>query len=146
MINLLYLSQKITETQRHQTATLTVRVVGAPQMTLQPVLSSFRCSPPPSGTCQTCQTPGRFILDVVFPPLPLSALSSFPFHRALRDDFSQPRLYGKYDIAAYSMEKGLKEDFHHQPALLRLRQELVLWVAGSVVYSIGAVCLVYVEQ
>ena len=34
---------------------LTARVVGAPQMILQPVffLSIFPCSPPPSGTCRT---------------------------------------------------------------------------------------------
>ena len=32
---------------------LTARVVGAPQMILQPVLSIFPCSPLPSGTCRT---------------------------------------------------------------------------------------------
>ena len=32
---------------------LIVRVVGAPQMILQPVFSTFPCSPLPSGTCQT---------------------------------------------------------------------------------------------
>ena len=32
---------------------LTTRVVGAPQMILQPVFSIFPCSPLPSGTCQT---------------------------------------------------------------------------------------------
>ena len=32
---------------------LTVRIVGAPQMILQPVFSIFPCSPLPSGTCQT---------------------------------------------------------------------------------------------
>ena len=32
---------------------LTARVVGAPQMILQPVFSNFPCSPPPSGTCRT---------------------------------------------------------------------------------------------
>ena len=52
---------------------LTVRVVGAPQIILQPIFSIFPCSPRPSGTCQlqACPFP-----DVVFPPLPLSALSS----------------------------------------------------------------------
>ena len=64
----------------------TARVVGAPQMILQPVFSIFPCSPPPSGTCriQACLFP-----DVVFPPLPLSALSSSPFHCALQDGFGQ---------------------------------------------------------
>ena len=33
--------------------TLTARVVGAPQMILQPVFSIFPCSPLPSGTCRT---------------------------------------------------------------------------------------------
>ena len=32
---------------------LTARVVGAPQMILQPVFSIFPCSPLPSGTCRT---------------------------------------------------------------------------------------------
>ena len=32
---------------------LTARVVGAPQMILQPVFSIFPCSPPPPGTCRT---------------------------------------------------------------------------------------------
>ena len=32
---------------------LNVRVVGAPQMILQPVFSIFPCSPLPSGTCRT---------------------------------------------------------------------------------------------
>ena len=38
---------------------LTARVVGAPQMILQPVFSIFPCSPLPSGTCRT---PGLSIL------------------------------------------------------------------------------------
>ena len=58
---------------------LTARVVGAPQMTLQPVFFSiFPCSPLPSA-----------FLNVVFPPLPFSALSSSPFHCALQDGFGQ---------------------------------------------------------
>ena len=48
---------------------LTVRVVLAPQMILQPVFSIF-----PVLHC---------------PPLPLSALSSYPFHCALQDGFGQ---------------------------------------------------------
>ena len=57
---------------------LTTRVVGAPQMILQPVFSIFPCSPGP------CPFPG-----VVFPPLSLSALSSPPFRCALQDGFGQ---------------------------------------------------------
>ena len=50
---------------------LTARVVGAPQMISQPISSIFPCSPLPSRTwrMQVCPFP-----DVVFPPLPLSAL------------------------------------------------------------------------
>ena len=62
---------------------LTVLVVGAPEVILQPVFSIFPCSPLPSGTCRTP------FPDVVFPPLPLSALSSSPFHCALQDGFGQ---------------------------------------------------------
>ena len=59
----------------HLIYTLTARVVGAPQMISQPVSSIFPCSPLPSGTwlLQACPFP-----DVVFPPLPLSPLSSSP--------------------------------------------------------------------
>ena len=60
---------------------LIARVVGAPQMILQPVFSIFPCSPLSS---EACPFP-----DVVFLPLPLSALSSSPFHCALQDGFGQ---------------------------------------------------------
>ena len=43
---------------------LTARVVGAPQMILQPVFSIFPCSPLPSGTCRT---PGLSILLCCLP-------------------------------------------------------------------------------
>ena len=65
---------------------LTARVVGAPQMILQPVFSKFPVLHCPLGLAelQACPFP-----DVVFPPLPLSALSSSPFHCALQDGFGQ---------------------------------------------------------
>ena len=65
---------------------LTARVVGAPQMILQPVFSIFPVLHCPLGLAelQACPFP-----DVVFPPLPLSALSSSPFHCALQDGFGQ---------------------------------------------------------
>ena len=66
---------------------LTTRVVGAPQMVLQPVFSIFSYSlqcPLGLAELQGCPFP-----DVVFPPLPLSALSSSPFHCALQDGFGQ---------------------------------------------------------
>ena len=65
---------------------LTARVVGAPQMILQPVFSIFPVLHYPLGLTefQACPLP-----DVVFPPLPLSDLSSSPFHCALQDGFGQ---------------------------------------------------------
>ena len=57
---------------------LTARVVGAPQMILQPVFSIFPCSPLPSGTCRT---PGLAIPRCC-PPTSSSfclVLSSSPF-------------------------------------------------------------------
>ena len=65
---------------------LTTRVVGAPQTISQPVSSIFpvlHC-PLGLGELQACPFP-----DVVYPPLPLSALSSPPFHCALQDGFGQ---------------------------------------------------------
>ena len=57
---------------------LTARVVGAPQMILQPVLSIFPCSPLPSGTCRTpglsipwCCLPISSFVRLVFFPLSL---------------------------------------------------------------------------
>ena len=65
---------------------LTARVVGAPQMIFQTGFSIFPCSPLTLGLAelQACPFP-----DVVFPRLPLSALSSSPFHCALQDGFGQ---------------------------------------------------------
>ena len=57
--------------------------------------SIFPHSPLPSGIWQT---PGLSIPDVVFPPLPLSALSSSPFHCALQDGFGQTRWTGDMTI------------------------------------------------
>ena len=57
---------------------LTARVVGAPQMILQPVFSIFHCSPLPSGTCRTpglpipwCCLPTSSFVRLVFFPLSL---------------------------------------------------------------------------
>ena len=49
-------------------------------MISQTVSSIILCSPLPSGTGELQAWP---LIDVVFPPLPLSALSSSPFHCAL---------------------------------------------------------------
>ena len=57
---------------------LTARVVGAPQMILQPVFSIFPCSPLPSGTCRTpglsiplCYLPTSSSVCLIFFPLSL---------------------------------------------------------------------------
>ena len=65
---------------------LTARAVGAPQMILQPVFSISPVLHCPLGLAelQACPFP-----DVAFPPLPLSAWSSSPFHCALQDGFCQ---------------------------------------------------------
>ena len=72
---------QISHSSHHLIYPLSARVVGTPQMILQPVSSIFPCSPLPSGTWRT---PGLSIPDVVFPPLPLSTLPSSPFHRAFQ--------------------------------------------------------------
>ena len=65
---------------------LPAEVVGAPQMTLQPVSSIFLCSALPSGTWRT---PGLSIhwrcLNTPFSV----CLVFFPFHCALQDGFGQ---------------------------------------------------------
>ena len=74
------------------TSPLTAGVFGAPQMILHyhdqfpPFSSVLHCSLGLSELhcLQACPLP-----DVVFPPLPLSALSSSPFHCALQDGFGQ---------------------------------------------------------
>ena len=63
---------------------LTMKVVRVPKMISQPASSIFPCSPLRLGELQACPFP-----DVAFPPLPLSALSSSPFHHALQDGFGK---------------------------------------------------------
>ena len=70
---------------------LTVGVVGAPQVTLQPTsfrhfsefFSVLHC---PLGLSERQQQACPF-LEVVFPPLFPSAVSSSPFHSPLQDGF-----------------------------------------------------------
>ena len=66
---------------------LTAMVVAAPQLMTQPASFIFppvlHC-PLGLGELKACPFP-----DVVFPPLPLSALFSSPFHCALQDGFGQ---------------------------------------------------------
>ena len=65
---------------------LTAGVVGALQMSSQPVSSIFLCSPLPSGTWRT---PGLSIPFCCLPTTFLFALSSSHFHCALHDGFRQ---------------------------------------------------------
>ena len=55
---------------------LTARVIGAPQMNLQPIFSIFPSSPLPSGTCRT---QGLSIPWCCFPHLSLSCFLPHPF-------------------------------------------------------------------
>ena len=63
---------------------LTARVVGAPQMILQPVFSIFPCSPLPSGTYQT---PGLSIPWCCLPTSPSVCLFFFPLSLCLARRF-----------------------------------------------------------
>ena len=67
---------------------LTARVVEAPQMTLQPVFFFSPVLHCPLGLAELQACPFPY---VVFPPLPLTALSSSPFHCALQGGFGQTR-------------------------------------------------------
>ena len=90
---------------------LTARVVGAPQMISQPVFFLFPVLHCPLGPAelQACPFP-----DVVFPPLPLSALPSSPFHCALQDGFGQTWWTGDLTIPLHF-------------ASLYDRQEVFVW-------------------
>ena len=90
---------------------LTARVVGAPQMILQPVspFSPVLHCPLRLADLQACPFP-----DVVFPPLPLFALSSSPFHSALQDGFGHTWWTGNMTIPL-------------QFASLYDRQEIFVW-------------------
>ena len=73
---------------------VTARVVGAPHMISQPDISVFpvlHC-PPGLGELQACPFP-----DVVFPPLPLFAVSSSPLSLCLARWFWPDLMNGKHD-------------------------------------------------
>ena len=73
---------------------LTTRVVGAPQMILQPVSSIFPCSPLPSGTCQT---PGLSIPWCCLPTSSFVGLVFFPLSLCLARWFWPDLMNGRHD-------------------------------------------------
>ena len=83
------------------------------------------CSPLPSGTCelQACSFPG-----VVFPPPPLSALSSSPSHCTLQDGFGQTWWTGDMTIPLQIASLyGSQEVFVWSDCLLDLGTEFPSW-------------------
>ena len=73
---------------------LTMRVVGAPQMILQPVFSIFPCSRLPSGTCWT---PGLSIPWCCLPTSSFVRLVFFPLSLCLARWFWPDLMNGKHD-------------------------------------------------
>ena len=73
---------------------LTARVVGAPQMILQPVFSIFPCSPLPSGTCRT---PGLSIPWCCLPTSSFFRRVFFPLSLCLTRWFWPDLMNGKHD-------------------------------------------------
>ena len=73
---------------------LTARVVGAPQVILQPVFSSFPCSPLPSGTCRP---PGLSIPWCCLPTSSSVCLVFFPLSLCLARWFWPDLMNGKHD-------------------------------------------------
>ena len=73
---------------------LTTRVVGAPQMILQPVFSIFSCSPLPSGTCRT---PGLSIPWCCLPTSSFVRLVFFSLSLCLARWFWPDLMNGRHD-------------------------------------------------
>ena len=73
---------------------LTARIVGAPQMILQPVFSIFPCSPLPSGTWRT---PGLSILWCCLPTSSSVCLVFFPLSLCLARWFWPDLMNGRHD-------------------------------------------------
>ena len=107
---------------------LTARVVGAPQMILQPIFSIFPRSPLPSGTCRI---QASLFPDVVFPPLPLSALSFSPVHCALQDGFGQTWWTGNMTIPLQFASLYDQEIFMWSNCLLDLSTDFLV---GNMVF------------
>ena len=93
-------------------------------MISQPVSSCFSVLHCSLGLGKHCACP---FPDVVFPPLPLSASSSSPFHCALQDGFSQTWRMGDMTKGHRSWDNFLKQ----RPMKLRMPTDDV-WQSTSV--------------
>ena len=115
---------------------LTARVVGAPQMISQPVFSIFPWSPLPLGPAelQACPFP-----DFVF-PLPLSALSSYPFHPI---SMACIPLWSS-DVRAHDSQAYRKMDVTREciSSILELREILLLFQSGFNFVNAAVVCAI----
>ena len=83
---------------------LTARVVGAPQIILQPVFSIFPCSLLPSGTCRT---PGLSIHWRCLPTSSFVCLVFFPFSLCLARKF-WPDLINRRHDHTYTVSVSLQ--------------------------------------
>ena len=109
---------------------LTARVVGAPQMILQPVFSIFPCSPLPSGTCWT---PGLSIPWCCLPTSSFVCLVFFPLSLCLAKWFWPHPMNGRHDhttaVCVFLRSSG---DLHHwSNCLLDLGTDFLV---GNVVF------------
>ena len=102
---------------------LTARVVGAPQIIWQPVFSIFLCSPLPSGLgeLKACS-----FTDVVYPPLLLCALSSFPLNCTLQDGFGQTWWTREMSIMQFASLHDRQEVFLWSDYLLHLGTDFLV--------------------
>ena len=78
----------------HHHLSLTTRVIGAPQMILQPIFSVFPCSPQPSGACWT---PGLSIPWCCLPTSSSICLAFFPLSLCLARWFWPDLMNRKHD-------------------------------------------------
>ena len=105
---------------------LIARVTGAPQISqFPPFLPVLHC-PLGLGEFQACPFP-----DVVFPPFPLSALSSSPFHRALQNGFGQTWWTGDMTILLQFASLYDRQVFVWSDCLLDLNTDFLV---GSMVF------------
>ena len=89
---------------------LPAKVVGAPQMILQPVFSIFPCSPLPSGICLT---PGLSIPWCCLPTSSSICLAFFPLSLCLARWFWPDLVNGKHDhTTAVCVSLRSSGDFH----------------------------------